>query len=186
MMNMRSLPLIEVTGDARLLGRTKGEAHLPQLTPHLNPPGAVILDFADVEALTTSYFFAALWPFWTREDATGPSTFPLVANAVADIEDEIDLVMKQRRMGAWRGGWDGKLFIPNGFLGRLDDGLDLAITRALTAGVVTAVELSHLDKTSPTAWNNRLVALYKQRMLRRRQSGRKQTYFAPWRDPDDG
>jgi hypothetical protein len=51
---------------------------------------------------------------------------------------------------------------------------------------VTAVELSKVDNTNPTAWSNRLASFNKQRLLRRRQSGRTQPYFLPWEDTVSG
>ena len=70
---------------------------------YLEPPGPVVLDFAGIQVLTSSYFFATLWPFWTREDADGPSTFPLIANASPDVAEELEFVMKHRRIAAWCG-----------------------------------------------------------------------------------
>jgi hypothetical protein len=67
---------------------------------YLEPPGPVVLDFAGIQVLTSSYFFATLWPFWTREDADGPSTFPLIANASPDVAEELEFVMKHRRIAA--------------------------------------------------------------------------------------
>jgi hypothetical protein len=183
---VRSVKLLKVTGDANLQGREKGEVHRLSLAPYLDPPGPVLLDFAGIKVLTTSYFFTALWPFWTREDADGPSTFPLIANTSPDVAEELDFVMKHRRMAAWRGRWDGKLFVPEGHLGVVDDALALVVRRARGSKTVTAVELAKDDKTNPTAWSNRLAAFHKQRLLRRRQSGRTQPYFLPWEDANGG
>lgn len=183
---VRSVRLLDVTSDPNLQGREKGEAHLPVLASHLDPAGPVVLDFAGIKVLTSSYFFAALWPFWTREDADGPSTFPLIANTSPDVAEELDFVMKHRRMAAWRGRWDGETFVPEGHFGVVDDALVLTMRYARESRTVTAVELSKADKTNPTAWSNRLASFNKQRLLRRRKSGRMQPYFLPWEDANGG
>jgi hypothetical protein len=186
MRKVRVVNLRAVTGDPSLAGREKGEAHFPMLASYLEPPGPVVLDFSGVQVVTTSYFFAALWPFWTREDADGPSTFPLIANANPDVTEELDFVMKHRRIAAWRGRWNGDTFAPDGHLGVVDDSLSLVIRRAREAGSVTAAELSKVDNTNATAWSNRLASFNKQRLLRRRQLGRTQPYFLPWEDANGG
>jgi hypothetical protein len=183
---MRTVQLHQTTGDPALVGRSKGEAHLPRLAPLVQPPGAIVLDFEGIVSLSSSYFFTALWPFWAAEDSLGPSTFPVVANASAEIEEEIAVLLSERRMGAWRGKCAGGKFFPNDWLGKVDDLVLLAVRTAASTGTVTAVALSKVDNTKPTAWNNRLLVLHRQRMLRRHQSGRTQTYYPPWGEVDNG
>jgi hypothetical protein len=180
---VRFVKLLEVTHDPLFQGKEKGEAHVPLFAKHLNPAGTIVLDFSDVLSLTSSYFFKAIWPFWTREDADGPSTFPLIANAADIVAEELDFCMNYRRMAAWRGRWDGGAFTPDDLFGVKDDSLPVVVRQIRATGsAITAVDLASVDKTNANAWSNRLAALHKQRLLQRRQSGRKQLYFLPWED----
>lgn len=182
---MKHIGVFRAVRDSMLSGRSRAKAHFPTLVEQMEPPGVHILDFSGIEFLSSSYFFGALWPFWTREDASGPNVFPLIANATQEISDEISIAMSSRRMGAWHGGFDGQIFAPIGLIGFVDPAHVDALNRAREGHGISAVELSS-PEVKATAWNNRLNALYKQRLLVRHQSGRKYTYYAPWRGETNG
>jgi hypothetical protein len=183
---MEQIHLASVVEDPWLVGKLKGCAHFTLLAPYLKVRGPVVLDFDGVFGLSSSYFFAALWPFWIHQDEAGPSLFPLIANADPEgVLDELNEALGRPsvNVGAWKGRWSSGAFSPDGWTGSVEDIHRLALDEVTREEEISAADLAKQDDTRPTTWNNRLATLHEQRLIcQSRTSGRKKYYSASWRE----
>lgn len=169
----------DVTGRQILAGRTNGEVdrlRLEGVTRRSRSGDVVVLDLGNVEAMTSSYFSAALWPIWHRD----PEVFPILANISLDCADDIELVLRDRDSAAWHAHWDSGLQASK-IIGALDTSLHATVNHLIQKGEATAGDLLGLENgIGVTAWSNRLAVLYQQRLLRRRKDGRRLIYAPSW------
>ncbi|HRI65764.1 MAG TPA: hypothetical protein PK156_16070 [Polyangium sp.] len=185
MVTVCHVDVANVIGRQVLAGRTNGEIDRPRIDTVIRQTRSgdvVVLDLSNVEAMTSSYFSAALWPIWHRE----PELFPVLANIAQDYAEDIELLLRDRDFAAWHARWDSGLHAP-AIIGELDSSLHATINHLIQKGEATAGDLLGLENgIGVTAWSNRLATLYQQRLVRRRKDGRRLIYAASWQTAHGG
>ncbi|MBA2540165.1 MAG: helix-turn-helix transcriptional regulator [Deltaproteobacteria bacterium] len=134
--------------------------------------GGVVVDCSGVEVMSSSYFDAAVWPLWSASEL-----FPILSKVPPAALDDIELVLKANSGAVWH--------LAKGeprLLGQLDPSLVKTLDEVAKRGEVSAGDLAEVDRAiGPTAWSNRLAALYQLRLVRRKKDGRRLNYIVSWR-----
>lgn len=173
--------LLELSQGACILAsRRKGEClrDAVEALAGINP--LVVLDFDGAEAVTPSFFFGGPWALWERNRV---EQFPLVANLPPDASDDLELVATVMRNPIWVGRFSGGSFGEAHLVGPLEETDQLAMSRILELGSITATDMSEFDPVlSISGWNNRLSSLWQKKVLARQKSGRMFRYSIPWRE----
>ncbi|MCC7536890.1 MAG: helix-turn-helix transcriptional regulator [Deltaproteobacteria bacterium] len=163
-------------GRTVLAGRAAGQADKHKLeTAALAAviDGRVAFDLGGVEALSSSYFDAAIWPLWKSHEV-----FPSLSNVPPVAVDDIKIVLAASGGAVWCTG-PGKPQL----LGELDPSLATTLDRIVRVGELSASDLLELDRRiGATAWSNRLASLYELRLVRRRKDGRRLLYRPAWKE----
>lgn len=165
-------------GDTVLSSGPKGERHRRRIEEAARDARVVILDFTGIETVTPSYFRGAIWFLWSEADR-----YPILSGMPAVNFEDIELFLWRVQGLIWAGVWSqGDLHDIN-LLGPVES-IDAEVLQwTLSQGQVSAVDLEQkMGSLSLTGWNNRLSALWKQRVLRRTKSSRRYIYHLPWRN----
>lgn len=183
-------------------GYTLGEAHCAEILRRVTEGkllvdpdtegSVVVLDFREVDAVTTSYLKGVLLHLLMRgraavdrrETGVAPlNVFPLIANANEEVRGEIEDLMRandSQSLVIVRA--DTASVVQARLLGRLDPALRSTLEAICRAGLSTATELHQqalaVDRVTVTAWNNRLSDLLARRLVRRKRSGRQHIFVA--------
>jgi hypothetical protein len=185
-MRQRLIPL-DVAAIAQrktLAGAAAGQAARPEFKKIVAdvPDGSLlVLDFAQVDLVTSSYFLGAFGWIWTSPETQNRDLFPVLVNANEETKDEIDLALQAkgfRALFAVYAGGELMDVVPLNL-----DKADVETYRMLEAlGEATASDLFRTDpRIQPTGWSNRLALLYGYRLVRRRKQGRQLFYALSWR-----
>ena len=181
---MTQISIAAVVGAKSLAGALAGEAARPALEHAArNAPteAIVLLDWAEVELLTSSFFLAAFWPvFWEPEIADKPDIFPLLYRVPEVVADEIRIALISRSASALFATGPPTRLEVDPF--NLDEIAQRTLQLVDGLGEASAADLATKEPgIQKTAWSNRLALLEKKRILRRRKQGR-QLYYSPcWR-----
>lgn len=181
---MTIVSLHAVTGKEVLAGRLAGEFLKQELDACLRETarGALVLvDFAGVAHMTSSYFLGGLEWLWTMRNS---DFFPVVINADAEVAEEIELVARARGLKPLLGSSEDGVVTGAEPLNIEEEELR-TFRQVEHLGEATAADLYRLNpRIQPTGWSNRLALLYEARLLRRRKEGRQLVYSVSWRWPD--
>jgi hypothetical protein len=134
--------------------------------------GRVAIDCSGIDVMSSSYFDAAVWPLWSIADF-----FPILTKVPPNVVDDIEIVLKANGGAIWCITRSEPRIV-----GALDPTLDRTVQEVVKRGEVSAGDLLDLDRAiGPTAWSNRLAALYNLRLLRRSKDGRRLNYVVAWK-----
>ncbi len=185
-MMIEEIAVSEVLGQVAFAARREGEAHHLGLRKQVESSEAdvVALSLAGVEFMSSSWFLAALWPFW----GTDARSLPVMANAGEQTRDELKVAMDAARAVVWHviTSPDGEI-VEAAIVGQLDSPFANTLKELERRGEATAADLQAGERgIGLTAWSNRLAALHRQRLVARRKEGRQLVYSVPWRRRDNG
>jgi hypothetical protein len=180
-MNVHFIPVAKTLGATVLVGATPGRSGYLSLLRTLRksePNSVVIVDLAEVEILSASYFREAIWPLaaWCQER----SSTLVVANASPAILDDISVALAADGAAVVVAVLQGERISHPRVVGKLDDKLQLTLDLICSAGEADASAVAHAsgEATVVTVWNNRLVALTRMGLLREHKRG-KTKYYSP-------
>lgn len=162
-----------------------GRQMLAQLIEKTSPvaqPTIAFLDFDGVDIATGSFLREAVMGFRDFCRNAAGSIYPVVANANANIEEELDMYLRSRNDAIWACNVDAQVRISGPhILGELDAAQMSTIQLIRNHHPISAPELAKLrpdDKIGTTAWNNRLATLTAKGMLKEVKQG-KTKLFSP-------
>ena len=187
------------------IGASLGETHLralgDELRPHPILPGRgelVILDYSRITTATASYLKATL--LWlhlcgqmTRNnvpgafpvvDSANPAAcelFPMAAYVSPEVVIELDEVFGGRALPCLVAQkWNKSSVHSARLLGKMEPTVRRTFDLLLQAGRASAADLHHAhgaqESIALTAWNNRLVELFRLRLCRRSKQGKHWIY----------
>lgn len=155
----------------------------------------VFVDFSVVEATNTSFvkavFLELLW--WGERYADSEDSFrvardsanvyPMLLGLSDDVRDEVVTALgSEGLVGLETQRTRSDVIVRGRVLGRLEDSLKITLDALTKEGTSTAPTLCERypakKQIQPTAWNNRLVDLYRYRLVTRERAGRQWTYQA--------
>jgi hypothetical protein len=184
MMMITEVNIAKLSGRGVLAGALAGQALRPLVEEEIRraPLGAaVVLDFANVELVTSSFFLAAFAWLWTSIEVERLELYPVLASVPEDSKEDIEIALEARRLRVLTGEFSA------GQLRNVDPlGLDLVeedtYRRVAESEETTAGDLFRAaPKIQSSAWSNRLAQLFSYRLLRRRKQGRELFYSLVWR-----
>jgi hypothetical protein len=190
--------LSEASGGIRnLAGAAAARSHLKGMRDGLDAmlceyanPLVLVLDFSDVESVTSSYVKASLiWLIRCGQRSVAADYFeppgdgativslpayPVVAHISDEIREELEVVLASEELCCLEVSTEGEPKI----LGSLERTLRETFRRLVAEEEVTASELHQKfgDGINVTGWNNRLADLHRLRLAWRRKEGRQWTY----------
>jgi hypothetical protein len=176
-----------LTGGERILaGAQPGRSLFGQLVAKASAPSEpepAFLDFSGVEVATASFLRESVVAFRDYARSTVPNLYPVVANAVEAITEELAFFLRHRSDAVWACDIDAASVVRNArLIGELDDVQRETFDRVLKLGAATAPTLAAAGGSEagvgPTAWNNRLSNLVNRGLLIERRGGKTKT-FAP-------
>jgi hypothetical protein len=201
---MSKIPTFEVrkfTNTPMASGATLGDQHRLRLDCLLESSAAatdpdsygqmVAISFKDMEAVTSSYLKALLFPMFPSlsqkpgAPAYSPmrasNVYPVLSNVSSEIKDEVQELLQNHTINLLELKNAGHGDIPSAYLyGSLEGVLAETLRLLVTVGEATAPELHRRGKGpgAVTAWNNRLNDLFARRLARRRRDGRQWMFRA--------
>lgn len=154
------------------------ELPAPQLSPE-----PLFLDFEGIEVATASFLREAILSLKTLSRATRSSWYPVVANASAEILEELEVVCSARSDALvsctlLESGRVANVTLVGGLDSKQREAYDF-VTRE---GPITVRQFMDAAATpaeaslSPTAWNNRLAALVSKGLISELSEGRQKLY----------
>lgn len=186
------LEVAEFAGAAILSGAPSGRqlyARLVEAMPtEPETPEPLFLNFDRIQVATASYLRESVLAFRTFVRARKSNFYPAVANANADVIDELIELVHPRGdvLMACIVGEDGKVLRCR-HIGRLDPMQQLTFDLVNREGETTANKLMEIENShvKATAWNNRLASLSSLGLICEQSHGRTKSYkpmFAGGRD----
>jgi hypothetical protein len=179
-LNIKSL----ADGDRILTGAQPGRSLFAQLVasaPVPSEPEPAFLDFSGVEVATASFLRESVVAFRDYTRSTSANLYPVVANAVEAITEELGFFLRHRGDAVWACDIDAAGVVRNArLLGELDDVQRETFDRVLKLGAASAPTLAAAgggeSGVGPTAWNNRLSNLASRGLLIERRGGKTKTF----------
>lgn len=191
------------------LGATAGQDLIRPVVDAIRAKGrgeatTVLIDLTSVEAANASFLKSTLLELLWRgrvyaesEDApSGPNRdglnlYPVVHGVGPDVREELTTVLASERLPALESlVSEGDRIVRGRVLGRLDDALQTTLAALTIEGSSTAPLLCEKypqrSAIKPTAWNNRLVELYRHRLVTRERAGRQWVYGTVVKELQDG
>lgn len=155
---------------------TKLVAALP-LEPAIPQP--LFLDFGRVEVATASFLRESVLAFRTFVRGRRSNFYPVIANACADLIDELVELAHPRGdvLMTCTLDDDGDV-LRYGHIGKLDPMQQLTFDLITRLGKATVANLMEIEKgkVKATAWNNRLASLSSLGIICEQSHGRTKTY----------
>ena len=157
-----------------LLGQKVFAAMIGETSPPAEPE-VMFIDFAGVDVATASFLRESVIAFRNHARSHWTTVYPVVTNLSAKVLEELENYVNER---------GDALVISNRsdvrVLGRLEEIQEFTLKAVLKEGEVDAPTLAARYKkngpSSPTAWNNRLVALALKGLLIELATGRSKRY----------
>jgi hypothetical protein len=152
-------------------------------------PKPLLLDFRRVEIATASFLRESVLAFRTFVRGRRSNFYPVVANASADVLDEIfELVQPRGDVVMTCSSDDDGLILRCRHIGKLDPMQQLTFDLVNAHGETTAAKLMEIEKgeVKATAWNNRLASLANLGLICEQSHGRAKTYKPIFAGGSDG
>jgi hypothetical protein len=168
-----------------LAGAALGEKHSHQiasiiLAQRARADTAVVLDFRDIQAVTSSYLRQTLLPLYGSSDDALPSrVVPLYCNLSPSTEDDLHHFLLAHRLPALVVRVKGRTTEFQKRLGWLEATANETLSRLSKIHAGSAADLmASTGRTAIalTAWNNRLAELFRLRLATREKRGRHWIY----------
>ncbi|WP_081630891.1 hypothetical protein [Aureimonas ureilytica] len=180
---MRHLVIDLSGGRAVLSGSIAGRKLLSALiasTRSVETPTPAFLDFDEVEVATASFLREAVIGFRDYARQSLPNVYPVVANLLPAVAEELDFFVRARGDALWSCELDGNDCVVSArLIGELDPAQRSTFEAVVKLGAVTAPELTvrfASQGIGPTAWNNRLSALATKGLLVERKQGKAKSF----------
>lgn len=142
-------------------------------------PEPLFLDFGSIEVATASFLRESVLAFRTFVRGRRSNFYPAVANASADVIDELVELVQPRGdvLMTCTLADDGDL-LRYSHVGKLDPMQQLTFDLVMRLGQTTVTKLMEIEKgqVKATAWNNRLASLSSVGMICEQSHGRTKTY----------
>lgn len=147
-------------------------------------PTPAFLDFEGIEIATSSFLREAVIGFRDYVRASRPIVYPVVANAAAQVTEELEFFVRARGDVVWSCKLDAAGTASGArLIGELDPAQQEAFTAIREMGTASAPDLAarFADPQSgkaigATAWNNRLSALAGKGLIVERKQGKSKTF----------
>jgi hypothetical protein len=187
------LEVAELAGSTILSGAPSGRqlyARMVEVMPaEPEKPEPLFLNFERIQVATASYLRESVLAFRTFVRGRKSNFYPAVANANADVIDElVELVhLRGDVLMACTVGEDGTVLRCQ-HIGKLDPMQQLTFDLVNREGETTATKLMEIDDSlvKVTAWNNRLVSLSNLGLICEQSNGRAKTYKPMFLGGGDG
>lgn len=177
------IDLAKVAGGSILSGAPSGRQLFTKLVASLPPepesPEPLFLDFQGVQVATASFLRESVLAFRTFVRGRKSNFYPAVANASADVIDElVELVQPRGDVIMTCTIDDNGGILRCRHIGRLDPMQQLTFDLVNAHGETTATILMGIKQSGvkATAWNNRLVSLSRLGLVCEQSHGRIKTY----------
>lgn len=167
-----------------LAGALPGQKVFGEMIAATTPPSGpevCFVDFANVDVATTSFLRESLLAYRNHARSHWANIYPVAANLGPSVREELEHFLNDQGNALVTCSLD-----PTGsvsevrVLGRLDEKQESALRAVIREGEVDAPTLAERykkkDAVSPTAWNNRLVALAMKGLLIELSIGRGKRY----------
>ena len=176
--------LIDLSGGQTVLsGAIPGRKVLSVLiaaTPSTESPAPAFLDFDCIQVATASYLREAVIGFRDYARQSLLNVYPVVANMVPAVTEELDFFVRSRGDVIWSCDLDAEDRVVGArLIGNLDPAQRSTFNAVIEFGAITAPELAarFADQgIGPTAWNNRLSALAAKGLLVERKQGKSKSF----------
>lgn len=176
--------LIDLTdGQAVLSGAIPGRKLLSTLiaaTRTSEIPTPAFLDFDRIEVATASFLREAVIGFRDYARQSLPNVYPVVANLLPAVTEELDFFVRARGDVLWNCELNTQdRVISARLIGELDPAQRSTFEAVIKLGAITAPELAvrfASQGIGPTAWNNRLSALATKGLLVERKQGKSKSF----------
>lgn len=154
---------------------------LVQATTSPMTPEICYLDFKDVTVATTSFLRESVIAYRNHARSNWNNVYPVVANVGVPVREELEHFLRDRGDALVACDLDDAGEVSNVLvIGRLDSKQHMTLLAVIKEGEVDAPTLAKRFKqdgpASPTAWNNRLVALATKGLLMEVSGGRSKRY----------
>lgn len=177
------LDVATLAGGTILSGAPSGRQLYAKLVAALpdepTTPELLFLDLGKVEVATASFLRESVLGFRTFVRGRRSNFYPVVANATADVIDElVELLQPRGDVLMTCTLADGGELLRCRHVGKLDPIQQLTFDLVTRLGPTTATKLMEIEQsqTKATAWNNRLASLSKLGMICEQSHGRTKTY----------
>ncbi|MGD0088499.1 MAG: hypothetical protein ABSE73_01135 [Planctomycetota bacterium] len=174
----------DLAGDKVLASSVRGKRLLADLIAKLQPvraPEVLGLDFGGVEVATGSFLRESVLAFrdYCRRDQA--LLYPVVANAAAEVTEELECVLRDRAEALVVCRWESRQgFSEPQVIGVLEEKQRATLEAVVKAGCVDAGALlrqfGKKEGIGITGWNNRLAALAAKGILMESKQGRGKQY----------
>jgi hypothetical protein len=172
-----------VGGQHILSGSADGRrllARLIDVTPPVDAPERLYLDFTGIEVATVSFLREGVIGYRDFTRASRQNIYPIVANALPAVLEELELFLKARGDALWCCSLDvqGRTSAHR-ILGELDPVQRKTFDLVSETGTATAPGLATRfseEKIGPTAWNNRLSGLATKGLLVETREGKTKVF----------
>ena len=176
--------LIDLTGGQTVLsGAIPGRKLLSELiaaTRSMEKPAPAFLDFGQVEVATASFLREAVVGFRDYARQSLPNVYPVVANLLPAVAEELEFFVRARGDALWSCEIDtDDRVVSARLIGELDPAQRSTFEAVIELGAITAPELAvrfASQGIGPTAWNNRLSALATKGLLVERKQGKSKSF----------
>lgn len=175
--------VVELSGTSILSGAPSGRQLYAKLVAVLpSEPGSpepLFLDFSGVVVATASFLRESILEFRKFVRGRKSNFYPVIANASADVIDEIfELVQPRGDVLMTCTVDDDGSILRSRHIGKLDPMQQLTFDLVNAQGEATATKLMEIERgdVKATAWNNRLASLSSLGLICEKSSGRAKTY----------
>lgn len=180
------ISLIQLSDSPVLAGAVNGKIAFGEIIKCINEdtpvPQPLFLDFRGIDVATASYVRESVFSLKTYLRARGSFYYPVVANANADVWDEISVIASAKNdvIVTCDLSDDGTVTQAE-LIGSLDPKQQMTFELVLKFGQVDAnylmEQFGEAEKTkNTTAWNNRLANLASRGIIREYTKGRSKYY----------
>jgi hypothetical protein len=180
---MRHRLIVLTDGKTVLSGAIPGRKLLSSLiaaTRSSETPLPAFLDFDRVEVATASFLREAVIGFRDYARQSLPNVYPVVANLLPAVAEELDFFVRARGDVLWSCELDGDDRVLSArLIGDLDPAQRSTFEAVVELGAITAPELAARFASQgigPTAWNNRLSALATKGLVVERKQGKSKSF----------
>ncbi|MEA3050862.1 MAG: hypothetical protein QOG84_2698 [Sphingomonadales bacterium] len=183
----------QLAGNSILSGASSGRQLYVKLVEVLpaepESPEPFFLDFQDVQVATASFLRESVLAFRTFVRSRKSNFYPAIANAIADVIDElVELVHSRGDVLMTCTVDENENVLRCRHVGKLDPMQKFTFDLVNAHGETTAAKLMELEgnQVKATAWNNRLASLSSLGLVCEESHGRAKTYKPMFTGGSDG